>query len=149
MSNVSRVSPEIAAQIAFRQSDRQIFSFERDHYYHGVIENATTKFPIIFKKISISPNRPHTLHAHGNAFLPGRVPSLGVSGTLEAAGGAFSTHRPSPRCFGVFVCIILLILPILTVVQVLRPCTGGGIFSRNRRFRADKTMCVALRGHLY
>jgi len=58
MSNVSRVSPEIAAQIAFRQRDRQISSFERYHYYHEAIENATTKFSIIFKKISVAPNSP-------------------------------------------------------------------------------------------
>ena len=90
MSNVSRVNPEIAAQIAFRQSDRQIFSFERDHYYHEAIENAMTKFASIFKKISATPNRPDRLHAPGNAFFPGVVPGLGVSGTLEAAGGASS-----------------------------------------------------------
>lgn len=149
MSNVSRVSPEIAAQIAFRQSDRQIFSFERDHYYHEAIENATTKFPIIFKKISVSPNRSNTLHAPGNAFFPARVPCSAASGTLEAAERAYSglfNASSLSRCFGVFVWIILLILPILTVVQVLWPCTGRGIFSRNLRFRADKTMCGALRG---
>jgi len=49
-----------------------------------------TKLSSIFKKISVTPSQPDTLHAPGNAFFPGVVPGLAFSGTLEAAGEASS-----------------------------------------------------------
>ena len=76
-------------------------------------------------------------------FFPASVARSAASGTAGASAGLF--NAPSlRRCFGVFVWIILLILPILTAVQVLQPCAGRVFFSRNPRFRADKTMCGAL-----
>ena len=104
------------------------------------------------KKSQFPQTAPNTLHAHAMPFSRQKFPVLpppARSMLLEGRPRAFSTYRPSPRCFGVFVWIILLILPILTVVQILEPCTGCGIFSRNPRFRADKTMCGPLRGPFY
>jgi hypothetical protein len=101
------------------------------------------------KKSQLPQTAPDTLHATGNAFFPTRVPCSTASGTLKAATGAPSglfNASPLPHCFGVFVWIILLILPILTAVQILRSCTGRGNFSRNPRFRADKTKCGILQG---
>ena len=101
------------------------------------------------KKSQFPQTAPDTLHAPGNAFFPTRVPCSTPSGTLKAAMGASSglfNASPLPHCFGVFVWIILLILPILTTVQILQSCTGRGNFSRNPRFRADKTKCGVLRG---